>query len=57
MVRHRHRNSLDVEELLSPGQVVDLRIQLGRRPSRLVLPVLEGGDRPKLVGRRVECRQ
>ena len=94
MVRLRHRNSLDVEELLSPGEVVEVRIQLGptacrfdpghrirleitssdfpnhdrnhntgkndladtelavaanavhhsaRRPSRLVLPVLEGG--------------
>ena len=29
VVRVRHRNSLDAEELLSPGEVVELRIQLG----------------------------
>ena len=29
MVRVRHRNSLDAEELLSPGEVVEVRIQLG----------------------------
>ena len=29
MVRARHRNSLDEEELLTPGQVVEYRIKLG----------------------------
>ena len=29
LVRVRHRNSLDAEELLSPGEVVEVRIQLG----------------------------
>ena len=29
MVRARHRNSLDVEELLTPGDVVELRIRMG----------------------------
>ena len=29
MVRARHRNSLDVEELLTPGEVVEIRVKLG----------------------------
>lgn len=29
MVRARHRNSLDVEELLTPGEVVEIRVALG----------------------------
>jgi len=29
MVRARHRHSLDVEQLLTPGDVVDLRIRMG----------------------------
>jgi len=29
MVRARHRHSLDVEELLTPGEVVEIRVKLG----------------------------
>ena len=43
MVRLRHRNSLDAEELLSPGEVVEVRIQLGPTACRF-----EAGHRIRL---------
>ncbi len=36
MVRARHRNSLDKEELLNPGEVVEYRIRLGATACRFV---------------------
>ena len=43
MVRVRHRNGLDAEELLSPGEVVEVRIQLGPTACRF-----EAGHRIRL---------
>ena len=43
LVRVRHRNSLDAEELLSPGEVVEVRIQLGPTACRF-----EAGHRIRL---------
>ncbi|MGB1718398.1 MAG: CocE/NonD family hydrolase, partial [Candidatus Latescibacterota bacterium] len=34
MVRARHRNALDIEELIEPGAVVEYRIQLGATACR-----------------------
>ncbi len=36
MVRARHRNSLDEEELLTPGEVTELRIKLGATACRFL---------------------
>jgi putative CocE/NonD family hydrolase len=36
MVRARHRNSLDCEEFLAPGEVTDFRIQLGPTACRFL---------------------